>query len=91
MAESLGFSPTKPISVVMSVVPKVTYWPGRGRCEPLRCIFAAAAVKFENDFIKGREHMLEIVATGKLAYDQVGSPPLKVILFERASDGVQAR
>eukprot|EP00286_Rhodomonas_abbreviata_P005171 CAMPEP_0181329056 /NCGR_PEP_ID=MMETSP1101-20121128/23093_1 /TAXON_ID=46948 /ORGANISM="Rhodomonas abbreviata, Strain Caron Lab Isolate" /LENGTH=222 /DNA_ID=CAMNT_0023438081 /DNA_START=41 /DNA_END=709 /DNA_ORIENTATION=- len=50
---------------------KVTYWAGRGRAEPLRCILAAAGIRFENNFLQNRAELLELIASKKLAYEQV--------------------
>ena len=53
---------------------RVTYWGGRGRCEPLRCILAAAGVKFEQRFFDadtGKAELTELRKKGELAYDQV--------------------
>jgi len=54
-----------------SPLPVITYWSGRGLCEPLRCIFAAAGVPFENNFIRSRDDYLAVVQDGKLEYDQM--------------------
>ena len=53
---------------------RVTYWAGRGKCEPLRCILAAAGVRFEErdfDAETGKAALAELRASGDLAYDQV--------------------
>lgn len=53
---------------------RVTYWAGRGRCEPLRCIIAAAGCTFTNVFFDaetGKEELDKLRASGKLAYDQL--------------------
>jgi hypothetical protein len=60
-----------PIVSAMTAAPKVTYWRGRGRVEPLRCILAAAGVEFENVFLTRKEDLQELRASGKLEYDQV--------------------
>jgi len=52
----------------------VTYWAGRGRCEPLRCILAAGGVSFQQRFLTaatGKEELAKLRAAGTLAYDQV--------------------
>ena len=54
--------------------PKVTYWAGRGRCEPLRCILAAANILHIDNFLTletGRSTLFDLRAAGILAYDQV--------------------
>ena len=53
---------------------RVTYWAGRGKCEPLRCILAAGNVKFENRFFTaatGKQELAKLRAAGLLSYDQV--------------------
>ena len=50
---------------------RVTYWRGRGRCEPLRCILAISGTAFENVYLSQKSDRDELVASGKLAYDQV--------------------
>ena len=52
----------------------VTYWAGRGKCEPLRCVLAAAGVCFTNKFLTletGKAELQALRAAGTLAYDQV--------------------
>jgi len=49
----------------------VTYWAGRGRCEPLRVLLAAAGVEFKNVFLRKKEDMEALLKAGKLAYGQV--------------------
>jgi len=55
----------------MSSKPVVTYWAGRGRCEPLRCLLAAGGDVFESRNLTCKADMQALIATGKLAYDQV--------------------
>lgn len=50
---------------------RVTYWAGRGRVEPLRCIIAAGGDTCENVFLQDKAEMAALIATGKLTYDQV--------------------
>ena len=53
---------------------RVTYWAGRGRCEPLRCILAAAGVLVEQRFLdksSGKAQLARLREEGVLAYDQV--------------------
>ena len=53
---------------------RVTYWAGRGRCEPLRMILAAGGVLMEHNVltaVDGAQALRELRASGKLAYDQV--------------------
>ena len=53
---------------------RVTYWAGRGKCEPLRCILAAAGVTFQQTFLDaatGKQELAKLRAAGTLAYDQV--------------------
>ena len=51
--------------------PRITYWAGRGRAEPLRCILAAANVTFDNVFLENKQDLQVLVENNKLAYDQV--------------------
>lgn len=51
--------------------PIVTYWPGRGRAEPLRCILAASNVEFQHCFLTSKEQLQDLVQSNKLEYDQV--------------------
>ena len=49
---------------------RVTYWGGRGLCEPLRCILAAAGVEFTDVFLTaetGREELAKLRSAGKLS------------------------
>ena len=53
---------------------RVTYWAGRGRCEPLRMLLAAGGVAMEHNLLTtadGYQTLLALRAEGKLAYDQV--------------------
>ena len=58
----------------MSGKARVTYWAGRGRCEPLRMILAAGGVLMEHNVltaIDGAQALRALRESGKLAYDQV--------------------
>jgi len=55
----------------MSGAPRVTYWAGLGRCEPLRCIIAAGGDKAENVFMSKKSDIQALRSEGKLAYGQV--------------------
>ena len=53
---------------------RVTYWGGRGLCEPLRCILAAAGVEFMDVFLTaetGRDELARLRSAGKLQFDQL--------------------
>eukprot|EP00966_Prymnesium_polylepis_P213377 4941807-Prymnesium_polylepis.1 len=53
---------------------RVTYWAGRGRCEPLRCILAAGGLEFTQRFLTeatGKQQLATLRASGMLQYDQV--------------------
>ena len=53
---------------------RVTYWAGRGRCEPLRCILAAGGLDFTQRFFTeatGKQQLATLRASGMLQYDQV--------------------
>jgi len=49
----------------------VTYWPGRGRAEPLRSIIAAGGASFESVFLSSPEELDALKANGKVTYGQV--------------------
>lgn len=51
--------------------PRVTYWAGRGRMEPIRCILAAADVTFDSIFLHSKEDFEQLAAQNKVAYGQV--------------------
>ena len=58
----------------MSGKARVTYWAGRGRCEPLRMILAAGGVLMEHNVltaVDGAQALRALRESGKLAYDQV--------------------
>ncbi|ETO28434.1 hypothetical protein RFI_08700 [Reticulomyxa filosa] len=66
------------IDILMSVEQKedtetvtVTYWNGRGRCEPIRMLLAASGVKFTNVFFENPEQWNKLQKSGKLEYGQV--------------------
>lgn len=53
---------------------RVTYWAGRGRCEPLRCILAAGGLEFEQVFLTeatGKAELTKLRDAGKLGFDQL--------------------
>ena len=49
----------------------VTYWAGRGLCEPIRLLLAGIGIKFENIFIQSKEQFDALKASSKLAYGQL--------------------
>lgn len=54
----------------------ITYWAGRGRCEPLRYIIAAGGATFKSVHLNhtekdGKEQLARLREEGKLAYDQL--------------------
>eukprot|EP00929_Paragymnodinium_shiwhaense_P064824 TRINITY_DN32524_c0_g1_i1.p1 TRINITY_DN32524_c0_g1~~TRINITY_DN32524_c0_g1_i1.p1 ORF type:complete len:226 (-),score=47.92 TRINITY_DN32524_c0_g1_i1:139-816(-) len=51
--------------------PRVTYWAGRGRCEPLRCVIAAGGGKIDHVFLSKPAEMASLRSQGKLLYGQV--------------------
>ena len=56
------------------VAVRVTYWGGRGKAEPLRCILAAGGVAFEQRFLgasTGKAELKQLRADGRLTYDQL--------------------
>ncbi|XP_053138741.1 glutathione S-transferase A4-like isoform X2 [Hemicordylus capensis] len=55
----------------MSGKPKLTYFNGRGRMEPIRWLLAAAGVEFEETFLEEKEQYLKLIKDGHLLFDQV--------------------
>ena len=56
-----------------SLAVKVTYWNGRGLCEPIRMLLAAANVKFADQHFtanNGAQMFAELKESGKLLYKQ---------------------
>eukprot|EP01084_Bolivina_argentea_P217331 369012_1 len=49
----------------------VTYWAGRGLCEPIRLLLAGIGVKFENIFMQNKKEFDDLRASKKLAYNQL--------------------
>ena len=49
----------------------VTYWAGRGRCEPIRVLLAASGVDFKCKFLRDAADIESLRDAGKLAYGQV--------------------
>lgn len=65
-------SPSKaPNSPPTTAPPCVTYWAGRGKAEPLRCILAVAGVEFTNVFLEKKADIEKLRSEKKLAFDQV--------------------
>lgn len=50
---------------------RVTYWAGRGKCEPLRCLLAIGGAAVDNIFLTSAAEMRALIEAKKLAYDQV--------------------
>ncbi|KAM8809946.1 glutathione S-transferase alpha-4-like [Eudromia elegans] len=55
----------------MSGKPKLIYFNGRGRMEPIRWLLAAAGVEFEETFLDSREQYLKLIKDGCLLFQQV--------------------
>ncbi|NXC51283.1 GSTA3 transferase, partial [Penelope pileata] len=55
----------------MSGKPRLTYFNGRGRMEPVRWLLAAAGVEFEEIFLETREQLLKLIKDGALLFQQV--------------------
>ncbi|KGL78902.1 Glutathione S-transferase 3, partial [Tinamus guttatus] len=55
----------------MSGKPKLIYFNGRGRMEPIRWLLAAAGVEFEEIFLDTREEYLKLIKDGSLMFHQL--------------------
>ncbi|NXA54064.1 GSTA3 transferase, partial [Nothocercus julius] len=55
----------------MSGKPKLIYFNGRGRMEPIRWLLAAAGVEFEEIFLDTREQYLKLIKDGSLMFQQL--------------------
>ncbi|XP_069707045.1 glutathione S-transferase A4-like [Phaenicophaeus curvirostris] len=51
--------------------PRLTYFNGRGRMEPVRWLLAAAGVEFEEKFLETREQYEKLIKDGDLMFEQV--------------------
>ncbi|KAM6279764.1 uncharacterized protein LJ264_002164 [Porphyrio hochstetteri] len=55
----------------MSGKPRLTYFNGRGRMEPVRWLLAAAGVEFEEIFLETKEQYEKLIQDGVLLFQQV--------------------
>ncbi|NXJ86002.1 GSTA1 transferase, partial [Trogon melanurus] len=55
----------------MSGKPKLHYFNGRGRMEPIRWLLAAAGVEFEECFMEKKDDLLKLRKDGALLFEQV--------------------
>ncbi|NXN17578.1 GSTA1 transferase, partial [Indicator maculatus] len=55
----------------MSGKPKLHYFNGRGRMEPIRWLLAAAGVEFEECFIETKDYLTKLQTDGSLLFQQV--------------------
>ncbi|NXY26363.1 GSTA1 transferase, partial [Atrichornis clamosus] len=55
----------------MSGKPKLHYFNGRGRMEPIRWLLAAAGVEFEESFLEKKEDLTKLQKDGFLLFQQV--------------------
>ncbi|NWS65749.1 GSTA3 transferase, partial [Crotophaga sulcirostris] len=55
----------------MAGKPRLTYFNGRGRMEPVRWLLAAAGVEFEEKFLESREQYEKLIKGGDLMFQQV--------------------
>ncbi|NWH57332.1 GSTA3 transferase, partial [Geococcyx californianus] len=55
----------------MSGKPRLTYFNGRGRMEPVRWLLAAAGVEFEEKFLESRQQYEKLIKNGDLMFQQV--------------------
>ncbi|XP_050172067.1 glutathione S-transferase A3-like [Myiozetetes cayanensis] len=55
----------------MSGKPKLHYFNGRGRMEPIRWLLAAAGVEFEESFLEKKDDLTKLQKDGSLLFQQV--------------------
>ncbi|NXG43632.1 GSTA1 transferase, partial [Psilopogon haemacephalus] len=55
----------------MSGKPKLHYFNGRGRMEPIRWLLAAAGVEFEECFMEAKDDLIKLQKDGSLLFQQV--------------------
>ncbi|XP_054136539.1 glutathione S-transferase-like [Melozone crissalis] len=55
----------------MSGKPKLHYFNGRGRMEPIRWLLAAAGVEFEESYLEKKEDLTKLQKDGSLLFQQV--------------------
>ncbi|XP_064268231.1 glutathione S-transferase-like [Passer domesticus] len=55
----------------MSGKPKLHYFNGRGRMEPIRWLLAAAGVEFEESYLERKEDLTKLQKDGSLLFQQV--------------------
>ncbi|NWH78574.1 GSTA3 transferase, partial [Piaya cayana] len=55
----------------MAGKPKLYYFNGRGKMEPIRWLLAAAGVEFEEEFLETREQYEKLLQGGSLLFQQV--------------------
>ncbi|XP_032912371.1 glutathione S-transferase-like isoform X2 [Catharus ustulatus] len=55
----------------MSGKPKLHYFDGRGRMEPIRWLLAAAGVEFEESYLEKKEDLTKLRKDGSLLFQQV--------------------
>ncbi|XP_027582744.1 glutathione S-transferase-like isoform X2 [Pipra filicauda] len=55
----------------MSGKPKLHYFNGRGRMEPIRWLLAAAGVEFEESFVEKKDDLTKLQKDGSLLFQQV--------------------
>ncbi|XP_057556125.1 glutathione S-transferase A4-like [Hippopotamus amphibius kiboko] len=55
----------------MAAKPKLCYFRGRGRMEPIRWLLAAAGVEFEEEFLETREQHEKLQKGGRLLFGQL--------------------
>uniref|UniRef100_A0A8C5TJ50 glutathione transferase n=1 Tax=Malurus cyaneus samueli TaxID=2593467 RepID=A0A8C5TJ50_9PASS len=55
----------------MSAKPKLHYFDGRGRMEPIRWLLAAAGVEFEESYLEKKEDLTKLRTDGSLLFQQV--------------------
>ncbi|XP_077165183.1 glutathione S-transferase 3-like [Paroedura picta] len=55
----------------MTGKPKLYYFDGRGKMEPIRWLLAAAGVEFEEEFLETREQYEKLLQDGDLLFQQV--------------------
>uniref|UniRef100_A0A803TCY4 glutathione transferase n=1 Tax=Anolis carolinensis TaxID=28377 RepID=A0A803TCY4_ANOCA len=55
----------------MTEKPKLYYFDGRGKMEPIRWLLAAAGVEFEEEYLETREQYEKLLQDGSLLFQQV--------------------